>query len=252
MAAPSPVIRPPPRGVDLPYSDGEPMESGRHFFQMMLLVTSLGEAWLQRDDFHVGGNQFVYFSELQAKNNDFRGPDVFVVLDTVKKERKSWVVWEEGGRTPDVVIELLSESTEHVDRGEKMDLYARVLHVGEYFLFDPWTKVFEGYVLDPAKRRYRKKTPDADGYLSCEQLGLRLGVIRGTFVDVETEWLRWIDESGPLPTGTERAARASELSSALEQRAGSAEQRADSAEQRAQGLAERLQEYERRYGKLPP
>jgi hypothetical protein len=25
---------------------------------------------------------FVYYSELQAKSNDFRGPDVFVVLDT--------------------------------------------------------------------------------------------------------------------------------------------------------------------------
>src|SRR5262245_18015289 len=101
-------VRGPPRGEDLPYSDGEPMDTARHRIQMVILVDSLGSAWADRDDFYVGGNEFVYFSELQAKNNDFRGPDVYVVLDTVKKERKSWVVWEEGGQMPDVVIELTS------------------------------------------------------------------------------------------------------------------------------------------------
>ena len=38
---------------------------------------------------------FLYFSKTQAKNNDFRGPDVFVVMNTSRRERKSWVVWEE-------------------------------------------------------------------------------------------------------------------------------------------------------------
>src|SRR5262245_34654149 len=102
----------PPGEDDLPYDDGEPMDSERHLEQLSLLVEQLKLLWKDRDDVYVGGNMAIYFSELQAKKNDFRGPDVFVVLDTVKRERKSWVVWQEGGRTPDVVIELLSASTE--------------------------------------------------------------------------------------------------------------------------------------------
>ena len=66
-------------------------------------------------------------SALQAKKNDFRGPDVFVVMDTDRHERKSWVVWEEDGRTPDVVIEIMSASTEKNDRGDKKRIYAKLL-----------------------------------------------------------------------------------------------------------------------------
>jgi Uma2 family endonuclease len=112
-------VRPPPRGEDLPYSDGEPMESDRHVRQMMMLITTLEDAWRERDDFFVAGNMFVY-NDRQIRSNDFRGPDVFVVLDVESKGRKSWVAWQEGGRLPDVVIEVTSESTAHVDRGEKM------------------------------------------------------------------------------------------------------------------------------------
>ncbi len=148
------------------------MESLRHRSQMNLLIDSLRLAWHKRDDFFVAGNMCLYFSETQAKKNDFRGPDVFIVLDTVKKERKSWVVWEEDGKTPDVVIELLSPSTEAVDRGEKKRLYARVLKVAQYYLFDPFTAEFEGYQLDPIISGYCLIEPDTHGFLPCHSLGL--------------------------------------------------------------------------------
>jgi Uma2 family endonuclease len=127
----------PPRGEDLPFDDGEPLESERHREQMSLLIDSLKDAWRDRRDVYVGGNMAIYFSETQARNNDFRAPDVFVVLDTERRERKGWVVWEEDGRTPDVVIELTSESTEDVDRGKKKTIYARMLHVPFYACCDP-------------------------------------------------------------------------------------------------------------------
>jgi Uma2 family endonuclease len=225
-----PLVRPPPRGEDLPYSDGEPMESERHRDQMALLITTLNDAWRDRDDFYVGGDMFVYFSESQARKNDFRGPDVFVVMDTVRKERKSWVVWEENGRTPDVVIELLSESTEHVDRGEKMRIYARLLHVGEYYLFDPMSGVFEGYELDRASRTYRRRQVDERGRLSSPMTGLSLGVVHQTIGYITAPWLRWFDvEGNVLPLALEHA----------EQEAA-----------RVASLEARLREYERRFGKL--
>src|SRR5580692_10179220 len=148
------VPEPPPGEDDLPWSDGERADSERHGKQQTLLTSSLEQAWDARDDFYVGGNMFVYYSQLQTKQNDFRGPDVFVVLDTIRRERKSWIVWAENGRMPDVVIELLSPTTEHVDRGEKMRIYAQLLRVSFYYLFDPLTGALEGYELDHTARAY--------------------------------------------------------------------------------------------------
>src|SRR6187402_3398992 len=105
---------------ELPCDDAEPMETAFHHAQGHVLIDSLGLAWKERSDFYVAGNMFVYFSEHQVKRNDFRGPDVFVVLGTERKPRKSWVVWEEGGKLPDVVIEVTSDTTRAVDRGDKM------------------------------------------------------------------------------------------------------------------------------------
>src|SRR5512139_457473 len=153
----------PPRDEDLIFDDGEPLESARHRQQMEILIRALDWAWRDRDDYYVGGNMAVYFSETQVKRNDFRAPDFFVVLGTAKHERRGWVVWKEDGLAPNVVIELLSESTEQVDRGEKMRIYARALKVGEYFLFDPFTGVLDGYTLDPLRYEYRKKEPDPSG-----------------------------------------------------------------------------------------
>ena len=63
-----------------------------------------------------------HYSLAQVKNREFMGPDVFAVVGVPKGERKSWVVWEEG-KGPDVVIELLSESTAEYDKTEKKRLY---------------------------------------------------------------------------------------------------------------------------------
>jgi Uma2 family endonuclease len=114
----APGITSPPTQDELPCDDGVPMETERHRRQMELLINTL-KPWLdQRDDGYVGGNMFVYFSVDQVRNQDFKGPDFFAVLDVPKGERKSWVVWEEG-KSPDVIVELLSESTAEFDKTEK-------------------------------------------------------------------------------------------------------------------------------------
>lgn len=203
MTQPLEYPRPPPSSATLVCDDGEPMESARHRQQMTVLIESLESAWRERTDFYVGGNMFLYFSEVQARNNDFRGPDVFVVTNTTRRERRAWVVWEEDGKAPDVIIELLSDKTEAVDRGDKMLVYARSLKVGEYFLYDPFSRVFEGYDLDVRGQRYVPKEPLASGQLRCEQLGLLLGKARGTLYAVDTEWLRWFEADGrllPMPS----------------------------------------------------
>jgi Uma2 family endonuclease len=214
-----PEPRPPPSSAELIYDDGEPLESARHRQQMTVLIESLEFAWRERDDFYAGGNMFLYFSEAQSRRNDFRGPDVFVVLNTIRRERRAWVVWEEDGRAPDVIIELLSDKTERIDRGDKMRIYGH-LKVGEYFLFDPFSGVLEGYELDVLHKCYVPKTPDSEGRLRCEQLGLFLAKIRGILYAVETEWLRWIGDDGqPLPMPIEEANAEAERAKAEAERA---------------------------------
>ncbi len=113
------------------------MESARHKAQIDLLIDAL-IPWLeQREDGYIGGNMFVYYSLAQVRNKDFKGPDFFAVLGVPKGERKSWVVWEEG-KAPDVVIELLSESTVQADKNEKKLIYQNQMRVPEYFWYDPF------------------------------------------------------------------------------------------------------------------
>lgn len=208
---PEMLVRPPPSSRDLVFDDGEPMESIRHRKQMDLLCNSLENAWADRKDFFVGGNNALYFSETQSRRNDFRAPDVFVVLgvEDVERERKGWVVWEEDGKLPNVVIELLSESTEHVDRTDKMRIYGRTLRIPEYFLFDPFTSVLEGYTLDALRGTYVRKAEDERGRVYSEQLGLWLGTVTSKVSNIEAPWLRWIDSAGQvLPNFEETVARA--------------------------------------------
>ena len=86
------------------------METQHHVSQMQLLIEPLRLYCEDQQDVYVGGNMFMYVSLAQVRHQDFRRPDFFAVLDVPKRERESWVVWEEG-KGPDIVIELLSEST---------------------------------------------------------------------------------------------------------------------------------------------
>ena len=137
-----------PTDRDLPFDDGVPMDSPWHRACMNVLIDSMEHHWRDRKDFYVGGDMFVYYSDRLVYNRDFRGPDFFVVLDTDHdKPRKSWVVWREGGQHPDVVIELASETTRHVDRGEKKRLYAQSWRTSEYYIYDPSEELLEGWLL---------------------------------------------------------------------------------------------------------
>ncbi len=234
----------PPGQDELPSEDGQPMDTPRHRKQMNLLIETLEAAWDERHDFYVGGNMFVYFSELQTKGQDFRGPDVFVVLDTDRdRERKSWVAWEERGQLPDVVIELLSESTEAVDRGQKKRTYERVWRTGHYFLYDPQTHTLEGF--EHVRGRYVAITPDARGDLPVASMGLALGVRPGVYSTEDGPWLRWIDgESGALPTATERADAERARADAERTRADAERTRADAERARADAACGRVEELE--------
>jgi Uma2 family endonuclease len=238
-----------PTQNDLLCDDGIPMETHRHRLQMELLTTPLHH-WLvanQQQGF-VGGNMFVYFSPLQVRNQDYRGPDVFVVLDVSNGDRKSWVVWEEG-KAPDVVIELLSDSTAQQDKTAKKQIYQQQLRVPEYFWYDPFNpEDFAGFSLE--RGLYQTIPFDQQQCLASQQLGLNLVRWQGQYMSVEATWLRWVTLGGELlPTDQERVVeerqRAEEERQRAEeerQRAEEERQRAEEERQRADRLATRLRE----------
>ena len=105
------------------YSDEPPLESELHLRQIILFLQCLEWLWRDSNDFYAAGNLTVYYSPHQRKSEFFRGPDFFVVLGTERKTRKSWVVWEEDGKYPNVIVEILSDSTANTDKGLKKTIY---------------------------------------------------------------------------------------------------------------------------------
>jgi Uma2 family endonuclease len=176
-------------------SDEPEMESSLHYLQAMLLVSCLEWLWRDRDDFFIGANLTIYFSRQQLKNRDFRGPDFFLVKNTQRKPRRSWVVWEEDGKYPDIVIELLSESTAEVDRTTKRELYQDRFRTPEYFWFDPESLEFVGLRL--IGNHYQEIPSQPQGKWS-ETLELYLKILDGQ--------LRFFKPNGELvPTPQESA-----------------------------------------------
>jgi Uma2 family endonuclease len=233
----------PPTQRDLPYDDGEPMETQRHKVQMELLIDGM-EVWLQgREDGYASGNMFVYYSLAQVKNQDFKGPDFFAALGVPKGERLSWVCWEEG-KTPDVVIELLSPSTAAYDKGEKKLIYQNTLHVPEYFWFNPFDpEDWAGFHLEGGT--YQPLSINEQGQLTSSVLGLALVRWFGTYKGVETTWIRWAHLDGDLlPTAEEKAVRlaeqAQQQAEQAQQQAEQAQQQAEQERQRAERLAAKL------------
>ncbi|NJL11438.1 MAG: Uma2 family endonuclease, partial [Calothrix sp. SM1_7_51] len=185
---------PPMPPTDLIFDDGEPLESNRHRIAMNTLIRSLQERLKSRNDFFTGGNMFIYYSSTQARNRDFKGPDFFVVLDIDgTQQRQGWVVWDENGRYPDVIVELLSESTAEVDKTTKKHLYERVFKTPDYFIYDPFdANSIQGWHLN-ASQRYQALAPDNQGWLWCETLQLWLGTWQGIIDREEAIWLRFYD-----------------------------------------------------------
>jgi Uma2 family endonuclease len=231
---------PPAPPTDLIFDDGEPLESDRHRVSMNVLIRSLKHFRSPEQDFFTGGNMFIYFSNERVFNKDFRGPDFFVVLNVDGASRPGWVVWNEGGRYPDVIVELLSPTTAAIDKGRKKDLYEQVFKTRDYFIFDPYdSNSLQGWHLD-IDRGYQELRRDERGWLWCQTLELYLGTWEGAVDNDPTVWLRFYDSSGHLVLLPEEAEH--QRAEAEHQRAEAEHQRAEAEHQRAERLAARLRE----------
>jgi Uma2 family endonuclease len=201
------------------YSDEPPLETDLHRLQMTLLIQCLEWLWRNRNDFYASGNLTIYYSPRQRKSENFRGPDFFVVLGTERKPRKSWVVWEEDGKYPNLIIEILSDSTGDTDKGLKKQIYQDIFRTPDYFWFDPETLEFAGFHLLDGE--YQPLQPNSQGWLWSQQLGLYLGVYQ--------EKLRFFTPDGELISTPQEAVQQEK-------------ERAEHEKQRSDRLAAKLRE----------
>ena len=179
---------------------------------------------------------FVYYSLEQVRNRDFKGPDIFITLNVDgTKERQGWVVWQEQGRYPDVIIELMSPSTAAVEKGKKKQLYEQTFKTGHYFIYDPFVpESLQGWKLD--NFQYQEITPDSRGWLWCSSLGLWLGTWSGTILRETATWLRFYDQERNI------VKLSFELAQQERERAEIAESNLQQEQQRAERLAAKLKE----------
>lgn len=217
------------------WSNEPPLESDLHREQIDLLIRLLKWWWRERQNFYVSGNLTIYYSPNQKKSEEFRGPDFFVVLNADPQERRSWVVWQEGGKYPNVIIELLSDSTASIDRGLKKDLYQETWRVPEYFWFHPHTLEFQGFRLMNGAYEEIELTPK--GWRWSQQLHLYLGI--------HERKLRFFTPEGqlvPLPEqdAQQQAEQERQRAEQERQRAEQAEAALEQERQRAEQLAQRL------------
>lgn len=197
--------------VEYPETDGRPMGETDLHREWMVRIIDLLKFRYRGQRVYVSGNLLLYYEE--GDPSHFVVPDAMVVKDCDPGRRRIFKIWEED-RVPCAVFETTSKSTRREDSSYKTQLYEQ-LGVAEYFLYDPtadylrpplqgWRQCNGGYELMDA---------DAEGRITCQELGLWLRLEDGDLVmyDRETgERLLTEAEANEAAYESERAARESE------------------------------------------
>ncbi|NET50306.1 MAG: Uma2 family endonuclease, partial [Merismopedia sp. SIO2A8] len=177
-------------------SDEPELESDFHRNQIDVLLRLMRWYWRGRNDVYCSGNTTVYYDPEQRTNRNFRGPDIYVVFGAESRSRNSWMVWKEGGKYPDVVFELLSDSTAKTDRTTKRELYQNEWQVSNYFWLHPETKEFRGFTL--VDGQYQELRPNRYGHLWSDQMEVFVGLHQDTMGFYDDEMLRFFTTAGDL------------------------------------------------------
>ena len=237
--------------------DDTPVDNILSEKQQRLLTEPLYSAWAGPDKCapeHRGFLALANVGLFYALRQPPLVPDVMLALDIPglgpdlsQKGNRSYFVWVQDGKSPAVVVEIVSNQ-EGGEDGEKLRKY-EAIGIPYYVIFDPWR------LLSDRMLRIYQFAGASQGYIEqvgglLDAVGLGLTLWQGEYEGTETLWLRWTDREGRLiPTGAEwarqelqRAEESARQADQERQRADQERQRATEAEQRAERLAARLRE----------
>ncbi len=205
--------------------DDTPVDSLFSEMQMRLLVESLYTSWQPGVPFVAMANVGVFV----APNRPPVVPDVLVTTEVsrpanlMQKEHRSYFTWLFDGKSPDIVIEVVSNRIGG-ELTRKMREYAHI-RTPWYAIFDPARLIQNDplviYSLD--KGEYHRSSDPALPF------GLQFRLWEGKYEGQHETWLRWADAEGKLLLSGAESARL-------------AEQKARSTEEKAKALAAKLRE----------
>jgi len=109
------------------------------------------------------GSVYVEKAMISLKRNDYEPDLCFFKKEKAEKFTDETLLFP----APDLVVEILSKSTEKNDRGIKFVDYA-INGIPEYWLIDPDNETFEQYILWEEKYELLNKTKD--GIIICKQI----------------------------------------------------------------------------------
>ena len=225
--------------TEYPESDGQPMAETELNRDLMIdSILTLKARFQDVPDVCVSGDMLMYYVMKEPRKSV--APDVFVTFGVEKKQRRIYRIWEEG-KPPDFVLEFSSKRTFANDLGAKKTLYAEVLGVREYFLFDAEREYLPtplmGFRL--VGTEYVPIQPEPDGKLFAETLGLSLGLRGDGFGYYDPVAGRWLET--PMD---EAAAKVEEVAALADRLAAEAAQAKENvarealARQHAEGLVQ--------------
>ncbi len=225
--------------TDYPESDGQPMAETELNRDLMIdSILTLKARFQDVPDVCVSGDMLMYYVMKDPKKSV--APDIFVTFGVEKKQRRIYRIWEEG-KPPDFVLEFSSQRTFANDLGPKKTLYAEVLGVREYFLFDAEREYLPtplmGFRL--VGTEYVPIRPEPDGKLFAETLGLSLGLRGDGFGYYDAVAGRWLET--PMDEAAAKVEEASALADRLAAEAAQAKENAARevlARQHAEGLVQ--------------
>ena len=130
--------------VIYPDHDGQPMADNTKQFRWIVVIKENLE-WLFADDpaVFVAGDLLWY--PIEGNNKIRTAPDAMIIFGRPKGDRGSYQQWKEGNIAPQVVFEILSPGNTRTEMERKLLFYDR--HgVEEYYLYDPDTNEFQGWL----------------------------------------------------------------------------------------------------------
>jgi Uma2 family endonuclease len=232
-----------PAHLDLPETDGKPVENTYQPFQSALLTGVLTPVL---DRLHPDGNYLaasdtgIYWRRTKDPLEGCRAPDWYYIANVPRlldgEFRRSYVIWEEV-ISPFLVIEYVSgdgsEERDATPYAGKFWIYERAIKAEYYVIWDPFRVELEVY--ERVHGLYRRMTPNTDGRYRILGMGVEFGVWNGTYQGLPADWLRAWENGRLVPTPEE-------LADVQTQRAEAEKQRAEAEKQRAEKLAAKLRE----------
>ena len=203
------------RVLEYPESDGEPMaETPKHQQVMIDCMDTIRRHLREVPDVFIGGNMFLYYEEGNPRKNI--SPDVFMVHGVSQKDIRTYKTWEQPS-TLDFVLEVASPSTVENDLTVKKEIYATILRVKEYYIYDPYHESDPFFIGFRLVGDTYQEIPFVAERLASEVLGLELGEYEGLlrlYNPVTSVWL--LPSQERVDAAESRAAHESRMRQALE------------------------------------